>query len=140
MDVRERAKKGAELAAIEQAVGSFIRSHTIVSNRQVVYDPYYPLLPSHFQGRLLYRVGVADKIGQGLSVKYLDELFLRLFPYRMHRTESVSVALALFYKTDIQEYRPLNSLYGLTKRNGGGRTAKDKAALRPSFRPYKPGP
>ncbi len=40
-DVRERAKRSAELAAVEQAVGSFINSHTIVSNSQVADDLIY---------------------------------------------------------------------------------------------------
>lgn len=40
-DIRERAKRAAELAAVEQAVGSFINSHTIVSNSQVADDLIY---------------------------------------------------------------------------------------------------
>lgn len=40
-DVRERAKRAAELAAIEQAIGSFINSHTLVSNSQVADDLIY---------------------------------------------------------------------------------------------------
>lgn len=40
-DVRERAKRAAELSAIEAAVGTFINSHTLVSNSQVADDLIY---------------------------------------------------------------------------------------------------
>jgi len=40
-EVMERAKRDAERKAIEQAVGVFIRSHTLVSNSQLAEDLVY---------------------------------------------------------------------------------------------------
>jgi hypothetical protein len=37
-EVRERAKRDAEIKAVEEAVGTFIKSHTLVSNSQLAED------------------------------------------------------------------------------------------------------
>lgn len=41
MDVKERAKRDAQTKAIEKAIGTFVRSHTLVSNSQVADDLIY---------------------------------------------------------------------------------------------------
>ena len=40
-EVRDRAKRDAETRAIENAVGTFIKSHTLVSNHQIAEDLVY---------------------------------------------------------------------------------------------------
>jgi hypothetical protein len=40
-EVKDRAKRDAEAKAVEQAVGTFIKSHTLVSNSQVAEDMIY---------------------------------------------------------------------------------------------------
>jgi len=40
-EVKERAKRDAESKAVEKAVGTFIKSHTLVSNSQVAEDLIY---------------------------------------------------------------------------------------------------
>ena len=40
-EVRDRAKRDAENKALEKAVGTFIKSHTLVSNSQLVEDLIY---------------------------------------------------------------------------------------------------
>jgi hypothetical protein len=40
-EVKERAKRDAEAKAVEEAVGTFIKSHTLVSNSQVAEDLIY---------------------------------------------------------------------------------------------------
>jgi len=50
-EVKERAKRDAESKAVEKAVGTFIKSHTLVSNSQVAEDLIYASvrgkIPSH---------------------------------------------------------------------------------------------
>ena len=40
-EVKERAKRDAQNKAVEKAVGSFIKSHTLVSNNQLAEDLIY---------------------------------------------------------------------------------------------------
>src|SRR3989338_4717378 len=40
-DVKERAKRDAQNKAVEQAVGAFIKAHTLVSNYQIAEDLIY---------------------------------------------------------------------------------------------------
>jgi len=41
MDVKERAKHNAETTAVEKAVGTFIKTHTLLSNNQIAEDLVY---------------------------------------------------------------------------------------------------
>jgi len=87
-EVKERAKRDAQAKAVEQAVGTFIRSHTLVSNFQVADDLIYAAVRGRAEkvdvlsegwdekDRGLYRVKVKALVapvypekGQGLSLK-----------------------------------------------------------------------
>ncbi|MBI5894133.1 MAG: DUF4384 domain-containing protein [Deltaproteobacteria bacterium] len=87
-EVRERAKIDAQNKAVEQAVGTFIRAHTLVSNNQVAEDLIYAAVRGKIgkveilkegwdeKDRHLYRVKLKALIkpvypekGQGLSIK-----------------------------------------------------------------------
>jgi Domain of unknown function (DUF4384) len=88
MEVKQRAKRDAQIKAVEKAVGIFIKSHTLVSNNQVAEDLVYASVRGVIekveiisegwdeQDRNRYRVGLKALIkpmypgnGQGLSVK-----------------------------------------------------------------------
>lgn len=87
-EVKDRAKRDAQSKAVEQAVGAFIRSHTLVSNFQVADDLVYAAVRGKIdkmeilhegwdeKDRNLYRVtlkALVDPVfpekGQGLSLK-----------------------------------------------------------------------
>ena len=87
-EVKERAKRDAQTKAVEQAVGTFINSHTLVSNFQVADDLVYASVRGRIEkvevldegwdekDRTLYRVKIKALVapvypekGQGLSLK-----------------------------------------------------------------------
>jgi hypothetical protein len=87
-EVRERAKRDAENKAVEKAVGTFIKSHTLVSNSQVAEDLIYAAVRGKItkeevvssdwdaKERNLYRVNIKALVepiypekGEGLNVK-----------------------------------------------------------------------
>jgi hypothetical protein len=87
-EVKDRAKRDAESKAIEKAVGTFIRSHTLVSNYQIADDLIYAAVRGKItkeeiiasdwdaKDRNLYRISIKALIepvypekGEGLSAK-----------------------------------------------------------------------
>ena len=54
-EVRDRAKRDAETRAIENAVGTFIKSHTLVSNHQIAEDLVYAAVRGKITKRRSYR-------------------------------------------------------------------------------------
>ncbi|MBI5892071.1 MAG: DUF4384 domain-containing protein [Deltaproteobacteria bacterium] len=87
-EVKERAKIDAQNKAVEQAVGTFIKSHTLVSNNQIAEDLIYAAVRGKIEkteiikedwdakDRNLYRVKLKALIepvypekGQGISIK-----------------------------------------------------------------------
>lgn len=87
-EVKERAKRDAQNRAVEQAVGAFIKAHTLVSNNQLAEDLVYAsvrgrintmeVLSEGWDGkdRNLYRVRLKALVepvypdkGQGISLK-----------------------------------------------------------------------
>ncbi|MBN2570264.1 MAG: DUF4384 domain-containing protein [Deltaproteobacteria bacterium] len=87
-EVRNRAKRDAENKAVEKAVGTFIKSHTLVSNSQLVEDLIYAavrgkianeeIISSNWDAkeRNLYKVTIRALVepvypekGEGLSAK-----------------------------------------------------------------------
>lgn len=87
-EVKDRAKRDAQSRAIEQAVGAFIKSHTLVSNNQVAEDLVYAAVRGKIEkmeivsegwdakDRNLYRVKLKALVepvypekGEGLSMK-----------------------------------------------------------------------
>jgi len=96
-EVKDRAKRDAESKAIEKAVGTFIKSHTLVSNYQIAEDLIYAavrgkitkeeIIASNWDAkdRNLYRISIKALIepvypekGEGLSAKLsLSETYLK---------------------------------------------------------------
>lgn len=87
-EVKERAKRDAQSKAVEQAVGAFIKSHTLVSNNQVAEDLVYAAVRGKIEkmeivsegwdgrDRNLYRVSLKALVepvypekGEGMSLK-----------------------------------------------------------------------
>jgi len=87
-EVKERAKRDAQNHAVEQAVGAFIKSHTLVSNNQLAEDLVYASVRGKIntmeiiseswdtKDRNLYRVKLKALVepvypdkGQGISLK-----------------------------------------------------------------------
>jgi hypothetical protein len=87
-EVKDRAKRDAESKAIEKAVGTFIKSHTLVSNSQIAEDLIYAAVRGKItteeitasdwdaKERNLYRISIKALIepvypekGEGLSAK-----------------------------------------------------------------------
>lgn len=87
-EVRDRARRDAEARALESAVGTFIKSHTLVSNSQVAEDLIYAavrgkiarteVLSSDWDAgdRNVFKVGIRALVepvypekGEGLAVK-----------------------------------------------------------------------
>ena len=87
-EVKERAKRDAQNKAVEQAVGAFVKAHTLVSNYQIAEDLIYTAVRGKIdkieiikegwdeKDRNLYKVRLKALIepvypekGQGLSVK-----------------------------------------------------------------------
>jgi len=87
-EVKEHAKRDAQSKAVEQAVGAFIKSHTLVSNFQIAEDLVYAAVRGKIEkmeiisegwdekNRNLYRVKIKALVGpvypekgQGLSLK-----------------------------------------------------------------------
>lgn len=87
-EVKDRAKRDAQSKAVEQAVGSFIKAHTLVSNNQVSEDLVYAAVRGKIEkqevisegwdekDRNLYRMklrALVDPVypdkGQGISLK-----------------------------------------------------------------------
>jgi len=60
-EVKERAKRDAQSKAVEQAVGLFIKSHTLVSNNQVAEDLVYASVRG--------KIGKTEIIREGWDVK-----------------------------------------------------------------------
>jgi hypothetical protein len=87
-EVKDRAKRDAESKAVERAVGTFIKSHTLVSNSQIAEDLIYAAVRGKItneeiiasdwdaKDRNLYRISIKALIepvypekGAGLSAK-----------------------------------------------------------------------
>jgi hypothetical protein len=87
-EVKDRAKRNAENKAIEKGVGTFIKSHTLVSNSQIAEDLIYAAVRGKItkeeiitsdwdaKDRNLYRISIKTLIepvypekGEGLSAK-----------------------------------------------------------------------
>ncbi|MDH4161363.1 MAG: DUF4384 domain-containing protein [Nitrospirota bacterium] len=87
-EVKDRAKRDAQAKAVEQAVGAFVKSHTLVSNNQVAEDLIFAAVRGKIdkmnvlsegwdeKDRSIYRVRIKALVapvypekGEGLNVK-----------------------------------------------------------------------
>ncbi len=97
-EVKERAKKDAQNRAVEQAVGAFIKAHTLVSNYQIAEDLIYTAVRGKIEKIEIIKEGWDEKDRHLYRVK-LKALIEPVYP---ERGEGLSIKLTLS-KTDLKE-------------------------------------
>ena len=97
-EVMERAKRDAQNKAIEQAVGVFIRSHTLVSNSQLAEDLVYAAVRGKIEKIEIIKEGWDEKDRNLYKVR-LNALIRPVYP---EKDEGMSVKLSLS-KADLKE-------------------------------------
>ncbi|MEK7841552.1 MAG: DUF4384 domain-containing protein [Deltaproteobacteria bacterium] len=97
-EVVERAKKDAQNKAVAEAVGTFIKSHTIVSNNQVAEDLIYAAVRGKIDKVEVIKQGWDEKDRSIYRVK-LKALIKPVYP---EKGEGISIKLSLS-KTDLRE-------------------------------------
>src|SRR3989337_545017 len=97
-EVMERAKRDAQSKAVEQAVGTFIKSHTLVSNNQIAEDLIYASVRGKIERVEIIEEGWDEKDRTLYRVK-LKALVEPVYP---EKGEGISIKLSLT-KTDLKE-------------------------------------
>ena len=105
-EVKERAKIDAQNKAVEQAVGTFIKSHTLVSNNQVAEDLIYAAVRGKIDKVEVIKEGWDEKDRNLYRVK-LKALVKPVYP---EKGEGISVKLSLS-KTDLKEGEDVKIFY-----------------------------
>lgn len=105
-EVRERAKRDAESKAVEQAVGTFIKSHTLVSNSQVAEDLVYAAVRGKITKENIITSGWDEKERNLYRIK-IRALVEPVYP---EKGEGLSVKLSLS-KTDLKESDEVQIFY-----------------------------
>ncbi|MDP2168262.1 MAG: DUF4384 domain-containing protein [Thermodesulfovibrionales bacterium] len=105
-EVKERAKRDADGRAVEQAVGTFIRSHTLVSNSQLAEDLVYASVRGKIE-----KVEVLEE-GWDKEDKHLYRVRIRALiePVYPEKGGGISVKLSLS-KTDLREGEEVRVFY-----------------------------
>ena len=105
-EVKERAKIDAQNKAVEQAVGTFIKSHTLVSNNQVAEDLIYAAVRGKIEKVEIIKEGWDEKDRNLYRVK-LKALVKPVYP---EKGEGISIKLSLS-KTDLKEGEEVKIFY-----------------------------
>ncbi len=95
-EVKERAKRDAERNALEQAVGVFIKSHTLVSNSQLAEDLIYASVRGRVDKVEVVKEGWDEKVRNIYRV-HLKALIKPVYPEKLL---SLKVTLS---KTELKE-------------------------------------
>ena len=90
-EVMERAKNEAKRQAIEEAVGSYIRSHTLVSNSQLAEDMTY----ARVRGRIEKVQIISEERDKNEANLYRVKLRALVRPVYPEEGEGISVKLSL---------------------------------------------
>ncbi|MBI4823895.1 MAG: DUF4384 domain-containing protein [Nitrospirae bacterium] len=105
-EVKERAKKDAQRKAIEEAVGTFIRSHTLVSNSQLKEDLIYASVRGKIDKIEIIKEGWDEK-DRFLYKVSLKALIIPVYP---EKGEGISIKLSLS-KTELKEGEEVKLFY-----------------------------
>lgn len=105
-EVKERAKIDAQNKAVGQAVGTFIKSHTLVSNNQVAEDLIYAAVRGKIEKIELIKEGWDEKDRNLYRVK-LKALVKPVYP---EKGEGISIKLSLS-KTDLKQGEEVKIFY-----------------------------
>ncbi|HLA51565.1 MAG TPA: DUF4384 domain-containing protein, partial [Thermodesulfobacteriota bacterium] len=105
-EVKDRAKIDAQNKAVEQAVGTFIRAHTLVSNNQVAEDLIYAAVRGKIDKVEIIKQGWDEKDRSIYRVK-LKALIKPVYP---EKGEGISIKLFLS-KTDLRDGEEVKIFY-----------------------------
>jgi len=109
-EVMERAKRDAQNKAIENAVGIFIKSHTLVSNSQLAEDLVYASVRGKIEKVNVIKEGWDEKDRNLYKVR-LKALIEPVYPEKGH---GISVKLSLS-KADLKEGDEVKIFYQANK-------------------------
>jgi len=90
-EVYERAKSDGQRSAIEQVVGTFILSHTVVSNGQLAED----LVHARVRGRVEKMEVLSQERDKDDPQHYQDKLRVTVLPVFGDKTEGITIRAAL---------------------------------------------
>lgn len=107
-EVKDRARRDAQLRAVEKAVGTFIKSHTLVSNNQVADDLVYASVRGKVRQTEVLSEGWDDKDRSTYRMK-LKTLVDLVYP---EKSEGMSARLSLS-KDQLREGENVKVLYQL---------------------------
>ena len=105
-EVKERAKRDAQNKAVEEGVGVFIKSHTLVSNSQLAEDLIYTSVRGKIEKVNIIKEGWDDKDRNLYRVR-LKALIEPVYP---EKGEGISIKLSLS-KTDLKEGEEVKIFY-----------------------------
>jgi hypothetical protein len=109
-EVQERAKRDAESKAVEQAVGTFIKSHTLVSNSQIAEDLIYAAI----RGKITKEEIVTSDWDNKERNLYKIKIKAFVAPIYPEKGEGLSAKLSLS-KADLKEGEEVNIFYQVSK-------------------------
>lgn len=110
-EVKERAKRDAETRAVEKAVGTFIKSHTLVSNSQIADDLIY----SAVRGKIAKEEIVAS--GWDATDRNLYRVTIRALVEPVYPEKGKDLLSARLYlsKTELKEGDDVEILYQVNR-------------------------
>jgi len=109
-EVKDRAKRDAESKAIEKAVGTFIRSHTLVSNYQIADDLIYAAV----RGKITKEEIIASDWDAKDRNLYRIKIKALIEPVYPEKGEGLSAKLSLS-ETDLKEGDEINIFYQVSE-------------------------
>lgn len=109
-EVRARARQDAQSKAVEMAVGTFIKSHTLVSNSQVAEDLIYAAV----RGKIIKEKMIADGWDEKDRELYKMTIKALVQPVYPEKGGGLSVKLSLS-KTDLKEGDEVKIFYQVSE-------------------------
>lgn len=109
-EVKERARRDAESKAVEQAVGTFIKSHTLVSNSQVAEDLIYAAIRGRIAREEILDAAWDNKERNLYTIK-IKALVEPIYP---EKGEGLSARLHLS-RTDLKEGEEVQIFYQVSQ-------------------------
>ena len=109
-EVRERARRDAQGKAVEEAVGTFIKSHTLVSNAQVAEDLVYAAV----RGKIVQERVVAADWDPREKNRYRVTLRALVEPVYPEKGEGLWVKLTLS-RTELREGDEVSLFYQVSQ-------------------------
>jgi hypothetical protein len=109
-EVRDRAKRDAQNKAVERAVGTFIKSHTLVSNYQIAEDLIYAAV----RGKITKEEIISSDWDAQDRNLYKVRIKALIEPVYPERGEGLSIKLSLS-KTDLKEGEEVKIFYQISE-------------------------